>query len=80
MTKDGGEHYKKRGIQPIEYIQSNSLDFFEGNVVKYVTRHKDKNGPADIIKARDYLNMMLDMYDNGMYANPQSLKGVSSEN
>jgi len=32
----GGDHYKKKAIQPIEYIMANDLDFCEGNVVKYI--------------------------------------------
>ena len=43
----GGNHYKKCSIQPIEYIHANNLPFIEGNVVKYITRHKDKNGKQD---------------------------------
>ena len=38
----GGEHYKDCGIQPVEYIHANKLDYFEGNVVKYITRHRTK--------------------------------------
>ena len=36
----GGDHYKDCGIQPVEYIHANKLDYFEGNVVKYITRHR----------------------------------------
>ena len=36
----GGDHYKDCGIQPVEYIHSNDLNYFEGNVIKYITRHK----------------------------------------
>jgi len=54
-----GTHYKELAIQPIEYIHANGLDFFQGNVVKYVTRHKAKNGKADIEKAIHYLEMIL---------------------
>ena len=35
---------------PIEYITKNNLDFLEGNVVKYITRHKLKGGVEDIKK------------------------------
>ena len=38
----GGDHYKECGIQPVEYIFQNKLDYFEGNVVKYITRHRKK--------------------------------------
>jgi hypothetical protein len=37
-----GDHYANKAIQPIEYIMSNNLGFCEGNVVKYVSRWKDK--------------------------------------
>jgi hypothetical protein len=56
----GGEHYKNKGIQPIEYIMSNSLDFCEGNVVKYVTRWKFKNGMDDLLKAKHYLEFLIE--------------------
>lgn len=63
-VQEGGDHYKKCGIQPIEYIHANGLDYFQGNVVKYVTRHKDKNGKEDIKKAIHYLNLILEMQYN----------------
>ena len=57
----GGDHYRAKGIQPIVYIHANNLGFCEGNVVKYVTRHKDKNGAADIRKAIHYLELLLEL-------------------
>lgn len=61
-TKDqvGGTHYKDKGIQPIEYIQTNKLSFCEGNVIKYVTRHRDKNGLEDLKKAMQYLKFLME--------------------
>lgn len=56
----GGEHYKKQAIQPIDYIMANNLPFCEGNVVKYVTRHRDKGGRKDIEKAIQYLEFILE--------------------
>jgi hypothetical protein len=59
----GGSHYQLP-IQPVDYIYENGLGYLEGNVVKYVTRHKTKNGAEDIRKAIDYLNMILEkVYD-----------------
>lgn len=55
----GGEHYSLP-IQPVEYIKKNKLDFFEGNVIKYVTRHKRKNGVEDLKKARYYLDKLIE--------------------
>lgn len=55
----GGNHYNNKKIQPIDYIIENSLPYCEGNVVKYVTRHKEKNGAEDIRKAIHYLRFIL---------------------
>ena len=60
-VQEGGNHYKDLKIQPVEYIHANGLDFFQGNVVKYVTRHKAKNGEQDIRKAIHYLNLILEL-------------------
>lgn len=63
--QEGGLHYKT-AIQPIEYIHANKLDFFEGNVVKYVTRHRNKNKAEDIKKAIHYLQLILQLeYNQG---------------
>jgi len=56
----GSAHYQDDAIQPVEYIWRNGLDFFEGNVVKYVTRHRKRSGRQDIIKALDYCVMILE--------------------
>ena len=60
----GGGHYKDLAIQPVEYIHKNSLSYLEGNVVKYITRHKSKNGEQDVRKAIHYCQLILKMqYD-----------------
>jgi hypothetical protein len=59
--QESGNHYKDKGIQPIVYIYANNLGFCEGNVIKYVTRHKEKNGAADIRKAIHYLELLLEL-------------------
>lgn len=56
----GGSHYKDKGIQPIEYILANSLDFCEGNVIKYVSRWRQKNGLDDLLKAKHYLEFLIE--------------------
>ena len=57
----GGRHYVDLAIQPVEYIHANQMTFLEGNVVKYVTRHRSKNGKADILKAMHYLELILEL-------------------
>lgn len=56
-----GKHYKGCNIQPVEYIHANGLGYFEGNVIKYVTRYKDKNGKADLEKAIHYLELLIEL-------------------
>ena len=55
----GGSHYKDMRIQPTEYINKNNLGYMEGNVIKYVSRHKSKGGAQDIKKAIHYLELIL---------------------
>lgn len=53
-------HYAAHGIEPIDYIVSNGMNFLEGNVIKYVTRYKLKNGLEDLKKAQQYLQWLHD--------------------
>ena len=55
----GGNHYKK-AIQPVQYTYANGLNFFEGNVIKYITRHRSKGGKADLEKAIHYIEMLIE--------------------
>ena len=56
----GGDHYKDCGIQPVEYIHANKLDYFEGNVIKYITRHRTKGqGKKDIEKVIHYAQLIF---------------------
>lgn len=57
----GGDHYKGRTIQPIQYIHANGLDFCEGNVIKYVTRWRAKNGLQDLLKAKHYIELLIEL-------------------
>ena len=57
----GGAHYAEMEIQPIEFITANDLSFLEGNIIKYVCRHKKKNGADDIKKAMHYCELLLQM-------------------
>ena len=57
----GGSHYKDQPIQPVEYIHANEIGYFEGNVIKYVTRWRSKNGIADLEKAKHYIELLIDL-------------------
>lgn len=60
-TQIGGSHYKSQAIQPVEYIHANNIGYFEGNVIKYVTRWKNKNGVQDLEKAKHYLELLIEL-------------------
>lgn len=59
--QEGGDHYKTMKIQPVEFITENGMDFLQGNVVKYIARHKAKNGAADVRKALHYCQLILEL-------------------
>ena len=62
--QEGGSHYKDCKIEPVEYITANNLDFMQGNIVKYITRHKNKNGAEDIKKIKHYCDLILKLQYN----------------
>lgn len=62
MTTDNVNHpvhYNAGNIEVIDAIEDWKLGFHDGNVVKYVARHKHKNGIEDLKKARWYLNRLI---------------------
>ena len=60
--QEGGSHYKVMQIQPIEFIAKNNIPFMEGNCIKYLCRHRSKNGKEDIKKVIHYCELMLEFY------------------
>lgn len=64
-----GEHYKKKAIQPWDYISSNNMGFLEGSIIKYVSRYQDKNGVQDLEKAKHFLEKLIEVVTNRSKAN-----------
>ena len=60
----GGRHYIEKTIQPWDYIIANKMGYLEGNIIKYVSRYKDKNGLEDLIKAAHYLDKLIEVTRN----------------
>lgn len=56
-----GNHYKQATIQPWDYVVANGLGYFEGNVIKYVTRWRGKGGVDDLRKAAHYLEKLIEL-------------------
>lgn len=55
----GGDHYKSLPIQPVEFCHVNGIGFCEGSIVKYVCRHKAKDGLQDLKKAKHFLELLM---------------------
>jgi hypothetical protein len=54
------DYYKKGNIEVTDFILDQSMSFLEGNVVKYLVRHKEKSGINDLRKARWYLDKLIE--------------------
>ena len=57
----GGGHYKNMAIQPIEFTHKNNLNFCQGNIIKYITRYKNKNGKEDLEKVIHYAQLLIEL-------------------
>jgi len=58
------KHYNRHAIQPIDFIMKNKLSYCVGNVIKYVVRHKYKNGLEDLLKARQYIDFLIKEWED----------------
>lgn len=56
----GGNHYQQMAYQPLSFIMELGLNFCEGNIVKYITRYKFKNGLQDLKKAQHYMKYLIE--------------------
>lgn len=60
--QEDGDHYKNRGIQPIQFCQSNNLGACESFAIKHLARHRDKGESlTDLKKAIHYIQMLIEM-------------------
>lgn len=60
-VQEGGDHYKSMTIQPVEFIHANKIGYFEGNVIKYVSRWRNKGGIKDLEKAKHYIELLIEL-------------------
>ena len=59
----GGTHYQNK-IQHWDWVASNDLDYFQGQITKYVARWKNKNGVEDLKKAQHFLEKYIETQVN----------------
>ena len=57
------KHYNQLAIQPRDYITKNNLGYNEGNIVKYISRWRFKEGLVDLKKARNYINYIIKLVE-----------------
>ena len=60
----GGLHYVS-SIQHWDYVAANNLDYFQGQITKYVARWKNKNGLQDLEKAKHFLEKYIELNTSG---------------
>jgi hypothetical protein len=53
-------HYTNMNIMPSEYITANNLCWEVANIIKYVSRFENKNGLEDLLKAKKYIDMLIE--------------------
>lgn len=54
-----GTHYQVK-IQPWDFIHHNGIGYLAGNIIKYVSRYKTKNGLEDLYKAKHYIEKLIE--------------------
>ena len=71
----GGSHYRSLKIQPSKFVIENELLFPEGSVIKYICRHRFKNGKEDLLKAIHFIEMIIERdYSKTETKNPKDKK------
>ncbi|MDY6957699.1 MAG: DUF3310 domain-containing protein [Halobacteriota archaeon] len=62
-TATDPQHYRQGGIEVIDFILDWNFDYLQGNVIKYISRYKYKNGIEDLRKARWYVNKLISVVE-----------------
>lgn len=57
----GGSHYADMPIQPAEYAHANKIGELEFLCLRYISRHRNKNGRQDVEKAIHVLELLLEL-------------------
>ena len=57
-------HYRQGNIEVIDFILDQQMNYLEGNVVKYISRYKYKNGLEDLKKAKWYIEKLIEQKES----------------
>jgi hypothetical protein len=71
----GGGHYKAKEVQPWDAMKAwmtpeQFEGYLRGNVIKYLARYPEKGGGIDLLKARHYLEKLLEEVDSNVDDEP----------
>lgn len=60
----GGSHYKEFKIQPVEFCFLNKIPYLEATAIKYLCRWRKKNGIEDLLKAKHFIDLLIELEEN----------------
>ena len=72
-------HYNVGSIECWDYIISHNMNFLQGNIIKYITRYKDKDGLTDLQKAKEYLDKLIQTEYNSKSNNKEEVACVDEK-
>ena len=67
------KHYTQGDMEVITAIEGMGLDYHQGNVVKYVSRYRYKNGIEDLRKAKWYIDRLIFIEEQRAIKNQRSM-------
>lgn len=67
------KHYTQGNMEVITAIEGMALDYHQGNVVKYVSRYRYKNGIEDLRKAKWYIDRLIYIEEQRVIINQRSM-------
>ena len=68
-TQVGGDHYARLAVQPMAFAMANRWDPAAYGILKYVSRHREKNGMQDLVKAQHLIALREELYGGVHYSN-----------
>lgn len=63
------KHYTQGKIEVIDFILDQKMPYLESNILKYICRHRYKNGLEDLKKAQWYINKLIEVTENELSDN-----------
>lgn len=72
----GGDHYSKMKVQPTELITELKCSFYQGNIIKYLSRYKSKNGKQDLEKVIHYAQIAIERQDRRVCVEDAIFHGI----